>query len=874
MSHTRSCSRRFLDRLFAIKSYIANVVSPFTPIAKMVYEYESVKDFREGFSQVARLPKLLLNPNQLPETRALLKSSWNTNITNYFCIAMMYRRFFNIIYQDAPSSLQPIVLIADYLLIFTFLSRMYVRRFVENTINAISVSKATVNDIKAYTFSKVSNDITLVVSSALSQIYGEVSEKLFKEIKSTLETSFAPVFVQKEISSKTFDAIRIKLQLFFRDVIYQLTHSKFTIGNSSEIADLLAKSIVDEFENAILVKKQDLEKESLAQYRLAKALSAGPITSGFNKIAKNYLAGVAKARADIQPFLPAKYIEPCHCSLTKTTKASCSSSLYFLGATLFFSNFPDLVEKFLGPQSLLKYTFFLLTSILNGHRFNEAKLSEAGLCTRHRYMMVARNKARLLGEGLAYLVSVEAFAYLGYLLTGVDDGFTRDAIISFLTLVFLTPAYVFNEPLPGKEPYPIDVFLPIRKATLWLATGLKEWLLPNLDIKDKREKCIAKVRSILNSYLFHSSVYLILGTSEFIPKYEFQQLIHEKELRKKLYTLHPQLKRKQDVMKWEAEKTRELTVELGDKLFLPLEELSKKIKQIESAREWVDKVAEIKQLRSTQDLLKERDKIQKLKDPLRVLCNNTSFRLFLKLYSEDIQKGMKIAELVSYYAPWCVTPLKLLPLQGAIISIVEVPLHLLNEPYFEEVSRILKEHIMEINFAQKAEPLKEHSRLYQTPTVRENAKLHPTQIAGQVRKPLLLEHKKDMSDSANEKQRTSSSSLVAQRLSSEKDLPLSRPLPQVSTVEETKEVKQRDSMIDSQEPNLKFGKGEVLKVEEPSWSKTSIKSSHSSSSQPLAKNNMSWTDGLYRYGLSGIQKLVTCSPTSKPAGAYELRRWK
>ncbi|MHB1949131.1 MAG: hypothetical protein ACYCQI_13570 [Gammaproteobacteria bacterium] len=719
--------RRFYDP-FLIGDTLDKLVSPFKPIARAIYDSQVGRSARLGFGRIFHVPDFL-QKNQTEQTRLVVYESFLSNIWKYLVPVVMTRRALNVFLEKSPDFFDPVFVVADWALLLVMFGRLFLRRLVDNTVSSIILPRAISADLANYLTEAIAEGLAHSLANELSSIFSntDISRKLHAELTQSLFDPFKKLFsenITQESFAKLAERLDKTFSLVFLGLVVDSEQPKITTDMAMQISKVLAKTIANEFSAAIFSAESAVSSlDSDAIQQLSKILSDKFVKQASDRYAKNLVKKIADFRAnpDIQFYLPDKSLASCGCDTSKKLQGTLASNIYYTGVTAltFLPNF--LAKTGLSVHWGVYYASFLLRALLYGQSFNEAKFSAAGLCTRHRYHVGAANKVRFLFEAFAYLADIEFWAAAVHWATEVDEFYTRDALANFLLPLHLVPTYAFHQPLMPPKKNPFDVFLFMRGATRTIASSLKSWVLPDLNDKEERKRCLQKISAILRSNAYSYAIYFLFGPSDFVPLTEWKNLQRELDISKKLLqmssridTAEQLLEQRQDVvvkidnltqrkhalmlsMAYRPSAVKENKVDTHKILSrLALKRLTKKRRALEEMR----------------DLLKELKQLKTNRAPLRMLFENLYMNIFFEAYKDEISAKIEYADFLRNLSKWLATPVAIFPVQGTLISMLELPIQFLNEDVSQEIFRKLQSKLSEVKDLHGAYRLPEQNAGY------------------------------------------------------------------------------------------------------------------------------------------------------------------
>jgi hypothetical protein len=421
------------------------------------------------------------------------------------------------------------IAVLDYAIVLTFFSRLYVRRLADNTFNSVSLSRAISNDVSKHLLEVGAEGFADNIAKLLNSVFqvGENTPETFKRIlKTKLSPQFVIFFKNADSSTKAFIKLAEAIQHEITQTVNDLCIHAPEATTLSRFSHLAAKVITDELANAFATDAQKCERgyqadqtpeafQALLGQMLMKSVAAR-YTSEYTRQVKDTLQQLKLA-------LPIKDTPVCECNLTKILHAGISSPIYYAGNHLILG-IPAVLHA-LGYLSSANFYFIekpamLLTILTYGQNFNEYKVTE-GRCTRHRYRVFARNKAHSLGVGLAFFLTWQALIQAVALTTGVDNFFTKDALVNILMQVGTTSMLSYRERLPGKKKFPTDIFMFPRAMTLSAVNFVKWVLTRDAEDKEEHDNALVTIQSALISKRFRDVITVILGGSNLLPPHDF-----------------------------------------------------------------------------------------------------------------------------------------------------------------------------------------------------------------------------------------------------------------------------------------------------------------------------------------------------------------
>lgn len=137
------------------------------------------------------------------------------------------------------------------------------------------------------------------------------------------------------------------------------------------------------------------------------------------------------------------------------------------------------------------------------------------------------------------------------------------------------------------------------------------------------------------------------------------------------------------------------------------------IKQIYLTRFLLNKLnKKINQLTQARDLLKELKQIRTSREPMRVLLDNFYVNLFFDLHESEISEKMEYAPFLRNFSNWIATPLAIFPVQGGIISLLELPVRFLKEDASQEIIRKIQSKLIDAKSVKGSYRLPEQEAKY------------------------------------------------------------------------------------------------------------------------------------------------------------------
>lgn len=698
-------------RLIECKSYVETFISPLKPIAKAVCNNRIVNSARIGLTRILHIPAFL-KKKQAEQSRVVLYEAFLSNVVKYLLPVVMYKRAVNIFIDKSPDVLDPVLIAADWVVYVAVFGRLFLRRLVDNSINAINLYKAVSKDLSTYLSEVVSNELSRSLAPVLSNICSDtdVSDHVHQSLVEKLQRVLKRFF-SNDMSSKSFPILEADLEKEFSLLFCELGEEKITYVMARQLAKLLAKAIADEFYAAIFHAEQLVNFSN--EDEMTKLFSQKFVNKQAANFSKKLLTQIKESHLnkEVQLYLPDRSLKSCGCPFDRTIKGALSSALYYTGLTwLTFT--PNLAEAvgLINVHPYVYYATFFLRALLYGQSLNETRFNAAGICARHRYHVGAANKIRFTFEGIAYLINIELLAFLVKQVAGVDNFLVRDAIASFLLLAHLMPSYTFHEPLKHPKKNPFDIFLPGREITRSTTAYLKIWLFPNLNDDNARREAIKQLGAALNSDAFSYVHFMLLGPSDFFPTNEWKQIQDERRILKKFLPV-----KLDSTQKIEAE--RNAIAIRCKKIQEEIAELEKQKPEGESKESKNEQKGDLNkhELRKSDQLANELMRLNQLtkdlrqlrslrhaRKPINVLLENSYINIFLELSANDLTEKLETAEYLRKVSSWLNTPLSILPIQGGIVTLLELPLQFLQNEVSRDVFRGIRAKLIEAKELQGA----------------------------------------------------------------------------------------------------------------------------------------------------------------------------
>ncbi len=525
-----NADREFNDMIFAAQidkgmnlvwSYLNPViVSPLTRVAKAIYLLQARVHFSQGFNQIFRVPSFLKMAEQ---THDLILTSLKSNVLHYIIPYVMYRRGINVLLLKSPDIVDPMIITADWVITISFVFRLFVRQLVNNACYTVALPRVVANDVAMY--------LPRLLAETLAKKFSEACKVIFlSHVKSTphdfyylpladgLQRLFSDFFSQPEITEKSIHAIIHPLSHLMYHFIKRenglSVSDEFVENFSSSIAKVtaheLARGLIAAFNRTLNDDKQYLENQFNQVFVEVRSKA----------LATHLTDSLYLVHQEAKSFFPLIHNKTCGCSIKKTMHASISSPIYYAG-NLFFIALPDLINHIvmISPPAykISKLVAYLMKIVIYGQNLNEFKVTTEGQCTRHRYLVFARNKAHSFGVGLAQLLGIEVLSFLLYVVTEVDTFLTRDAISNLVIQFASVAALAFNDPLPGNKKNPWDIFY-LPKQMTRKALYFFNWLfLPEMEDTNAFNRRLKKAESILSNKRTNQLVQFLFCEGDFYP---------------------------------------------------------------------------------------------------------------------------------------------------------------------------------------------------------------------------------------------------------------------------------------------------------------------------------------------------------------------
>jgi len=527
-------NRVYVGADYYLGSYARAVGGRLTQIAAAVYECQPIKHFRQGFGQIFHLPEFLHIGEQ---TRALVVRSANTNFLQYLLPVILYRRSMNIIYKKSPDALDSIFNWLDWGITLTLIMRLYLRRLVNNTAYNIAYPRVVAKDVEKHLPFLLAEQLAKELAEMFDKIFlhGIKTESFFREnLFPELHSLFTPFFKREDINAKSFSELSKSLSEILAKAI---NTQEFVSNNTAFIHDFsaqLARIIANEFAQAFGINNTTEKKppEALLLEVLEKSFYKETAAKHFAELQRR----VSLVKTNVQSFLPVVHHPACHCKdvmkdpatglntpeyYKRTIHAGISSPFYYAG-NIAFTYLPDLLswrklitaDEFFYAQIIA----VIVRILIAGQAQNEYKAAKRSQCTRHRYQLFSRNKAHSFGVGAAQEAVAALLARFFYVVTGVDNFFTRDAINQFVIQMNSITTLAHNDPLPGTKKNVWNLFYLPQKVTRWLVDMISWLFLPDPRETDARDKLFEQIRQVANSNILHTSVRLVLGPGMVYPQ--------------------------------------------------------------------------------------------------------------------------------------------------------------------------------------------------------------------------------------------------------------------------------------------------------------------------------------------------------------------
>lgn len=490
-----------------------------TAIAKAVYESQPVSHFQQGFNQIFRVPAFL---NYANRTRDLVKCAINTNLLNYLIPVILYRRAVNVCHEKLPDFLNNVIIAADWAITLTLVMRLFVRRLTDNSAYTLCLPRVISNDVAEHLPRMIAEGLAHELSGLFEKIFFQAvrdNHHFDEQLRPRLLEIFTVFFSKSEINKNTFQELIKPLEKLFLELIEQQDFLSVTPQFIKNFSEQLAITIANEFAQTFSIENQFTVKKDYESLNHIIATSFEMKLAGEHS--QNLERSISRVHENVRAFLPAKYNKSCACETKKIVSAGISSPVYYSGI-LALTYLPDLLNwlEWISPSKYFYSRLFacIMRIMLYGQSMNEYKVAAEGQCTRHRYQVFARNKAYGLGVGAAYVLTVEALANLFYFTTNVDSFFTRDAISNLMMEMGIIATLAYNDPLPGKQKRPWDIFYLPRKIVRWGVDTVTWLFIPDINDSDARDDLMKNVKRIISSKKLYQSVDLLFGDGDFYPQ--------------------------------------------------------------------------------------------------------------------------------------------------------------------------------------------------------------------------------------------------------------------------------------------------------------------------------------------------------------------
>lgn len=509
------------------KTYFTSKLKPVAYAIHTLYQSEPITHFKEGLTQIARVPSFLKNA---PETHQVMLDSLYSNVVEYIIPIVFYRRAMGMLLESSPDWATPLVHTLDGLLMLSYLSRLALRRTLDNILYPVHLLRTTANDLDAYLPILLSKLLAQTLADSFIQIFinegmqGEII--FFDRLYIELYSLFKGFFKQSTIQAETFDQLKHPLE----KIIFKILLEQDVVDNSNEeeieeFAKLIAKVIIYHLANAF----HPLEPITLEQLaiKLQKNLEKTLMRDSAANKTQLLLSRIHNLVQDAKPFLPIHYIESCSCTNPKKRIHGALAGPIYATGNLLFLSLPDVLDSIIMFRpaflSLTRAFFFYMRLLMYGHSLNEYKVTG---CTRHRYQIFAKNKMNSLGLGSSVLlftllhygvnlISANGYRDNYYTPHPFEDALIADALLNVALQFGIISALAFKEPLLGKSHRPWDIFSFFRYR---IRNGVT--FITQLYDNGKKDynACYADLKKIISSPYFITLADWLLKGYDLYPK--------------------------------------------------------------------------------------------------------------------------------------------------------------------------------------------------------------------------------------------------------------------------------------------------------------------------------------------------------------------
>ncbi len=513
-----------------------------TQVANAVYHYEAVTHFRQGFTQIFKVPEFMRAGKQ---TKELLERSIKDNLLYYLLPIALYRSFFSALqltnlYKINPEYMGYAISSLDIVITMSYiLTRIYPRHIKNNLLYNTAYVRTIENDIN--------NHLPTFLANELTQELGEMFDKIFLHanrthgsydpyLSSNFQAIFADFFKKHHLEPEKFNTMILPLSKIIENSINQQELIR-AANIVHDFSFFLAREIVTEFAKEF--QTTQTPEKTYTKDELLNTLTRYFDSQAASKFADELRKRIASVKFKAQSFLPVEHHPACNCKDTdkisipvvgidintpsyylRIISAGISAPFYYLGniAFLYLPHF----FKWRGsitPEEFFyaKVLTFFLRILIAGQAQNECYIAKYPHCKYHRDRILAGNKAHSMGVGAAEILGAELLAFIVYLTFGVDSFFTRDPINQLMAQINLIATLAFNDPLPGKKRNAWNWFYLPKEGTRKLISFIGWLFMPDPREPKERDRLLTQLTEVFTSPWLHKSVRLILGPGAIYP---------------------------------------------------------------------------------------------------------------------------------------------------------------------------------------------------------------------------------------------------------------------------------------------------------------------------------------------------------------------
>ncbi len=185
-------SQFFRQQKETFSPYIESGLLKLSSITHAILSFTPVKHCYMGYRQFFHATDLQKIP--LPNTKEILHASLTSNVLIYLLPILFYRSAVNVIREDYTAGMTAdyAIMILDYAVLSTIVSRLYLRRLADNIFYSAALPRAIAQDVKEHA-AGIASEFS---ARAILDIYAQYLDQktVESEVRKILQQRFKSVF--------------------------------------------------------------------------------------------------------------------------------------------------------------------------------------------------------------------------------------------------------------------------------------------------------------------------------------------------------------------------------------------------------------------------------------------------------------------------------------------------------------------------------------------------------------------------------------------------------------------------------------------------------------------------------------------------------